>query len=72
MESERKFSVDILRGEEEEENEDVLAEVLEELEFSVTDDDEVEEGEQGSTPLIDACRRSMSKVSACWSATASV
>lgn len=61
----------MLRGEKED-NEAVLSEGLEELEFSVTDDGEVDEGEQGSTPLIDACRENMSEVSACWSATAAV
>lgn len=71
MESERTWSVEMLRGEKEE-NEAVLSEGLEELEFSDTDDDEVDEGEQGSTPLIDACRKNMSEVSACWSATAAV
>lgn len=61
----------MLRGEKED-NDAVLSEGLEELEFSVTDDDEVDGGEQGSAPLIDACRKSTSEVSACWSATAAV
>lgn len=70
MESERKWSVEMLRGEQKEENEDVLSEGLEDLELSVTEEDEVSEGQQGSPPLIDACRKNMSEVRACWSATA--
>lgn len=72
MESERKWSVEMLRGEQEEEHEDVLSEGLEELEFSVTDDDEVDEGQQGSTPLIDVFCENLNEVSVCWSATGAV
>ncbi|TWW80536.1 Mitogen-activated protein kinase kinase kinase 19 [Takifugu flavidus] len=57
MESERKWSVEMLRVEQKEENEGVLSEGSEELEFSITDDEEVGEEERGSAPLIEACRR---------------
>lgn len=61
MESERKWSVDVLGGEQEE-NEGVLSEGSEEL-----DDDEVNEEERGSAPLIEACRKNVTEVSACCS-----
>ncbi|CAF97200.1 unnamed protein product [Tetraodon nigroviridis] len=51
----------MLKGEQEDENEDVLSEGSEELEFSVTEDDEVNEEERGSTPLSDACGKNMSE-----------
>lgn len=72
MENERKWRVEMLRGEQKEENEGVLSEGLEEPKFSFTDGDEVDEEEHGSTPLVDACREPMSEVGACWSATAAV
>lgn len=68
MESERKQSAEVLRGEwqeEEEGDEDVMSEGLEELDFSITDDDEVDEEEHGSTPPFDGCCKGMTEASAC-------
>lgn len=65
MAGERTWSGKMLKGEQEDENEDVLSEGSEELEFSVTEDDEVNEEERGSTALSDACGKNMSEVSGC-------
>lgn len=54
----------MLRGEQEEENEGVPSGDLQELDFSFTDDEEVDEGEQGSTALIHACAENMREVRA--------
>lgn len=59
MESERKWSVDVLGGEQEE-NEGIL-----ELDFFMADDDEVIEEERGSAPPLEACRKNVAEVSAC-------
>lgn len=66
MESERKWIVDVLGGEQEE-NEGVLSEGSEELDFFIADDDEVNEEEQGSAPLLEACRKNVTEVNACCS-----
>lgn len=49
----------MLRGEQEEGSED-----LQELDVSVTDDEEVDEGEQGSAALIHACGQNTPEVGA--------
>lgn len=69
MESERKWSAEVLRGEQQEEegDEDVMSEGLEELDFSIIDDDEVDEEEHGSTPPFDGCCKGMTEASARWS-----
>lgn len=67
MDSERKWSVEMLRIEQKEENEGVLSEGSEELEFSITDDDEVGEEERGSAPLIEACHKYTTEVCVCCS-----
>lgn len=54
----------MLRGEQEEENEGVPSGDIQELDFSVTDDEKVDEGEQESTALIHACAENMREVSA--------
>lgn len=72
MGSERKWSVEMLREEQKEENEEVLSEGPEELGFSVTEDHEAEEGGQGSTALIAACHENMAEVRARWLAGAAV
>lgn len=67
MESQRKWSIEMVRAEQKEENEGVLSEGLEGLEFSITDDDEVGEEERGSVPLIEACGKNTAEVRVCYS-----
>lgn len=55
----------MLRVEQKEENEGVLSEGSEELEFSITGDDEVGEEERGSAPLITACCKNTTEVCVC-------
>lgn len=58
-------SVEMQRREQKE-NEAILSDGSEELEFSITDD-EVGEEERGSAPLVEACRKNMTGVSVCCS-----
>lgn len=57
----------MLRVEQKEENEGVLPEGMEELAFSITDDDGAGEEERGSAPLIEACRKNTTEVGVCCS-----